>query len=195
MLFQGYLCYQETSKLPETSCKNSHARRARAFTVKGVAISRTPLSPNQWIPLASYFYLIFHLLLPCSGMLWDALLVFAERTATTSQGGRYLVTKPAFLLQLPGCQGVWLTARQAAFAFQCPRAQLAHGCGREGSLLQLLLATEHLIGLFTIPHKVLTAVMYFIVLPNENQGSGLGGQGSGLGGPLLLQSVWCRYRC
>lgn len=51
-----------------------------------------------------------------------------------SQWGLYLVTKPAFLLQLPGCKGFWLIARQALFAFQCPRTQLTHVCRSKRSL-------------------------------------------------------------
>lgn len=135
-----YLSYQETwlciSKLPETSCKDSHARRTWAFTVKGVATSHTPLSLNGWILLALYFYLIFHLLLLSPGMLWYALLVFGERIAMGSQWGLYLVTNPAFLLQFPGCKGFWLIARQAVFAFQGPWAQLTYICRSKRSLLK-----------------------------------------------------------
>lgn len=53
-----------------------------------------------------------------------------------SQEGLYSITKPAFLLQLPGCKGFWLVARQAVFAFQWPQAQLTHVCRSKGSFLK-----------------------------------------------------------
>lgn len=97
---------------------------ARAFTDMGVTINHTPLSLNQWILFALYFYLIFSFyccLLQCFDM-----FCFSLRTAIASQWGLYLVTKPTFLLQLPGCKGFWSTARQAVFAFLRLVAQLAH---------------------------------------------------------------------
>lgn len=60
------------------SCKHSHARRAWAFTAKGVAISHTTLSLNQGILLALYFYLLFHLLLFLLDC-FDMLCLFGER--------------------------------------------------------------------------------------------------------------------
>lgn len=110
-------------------------RSSEAFTVKGVAISHTFLSLYQWILLALYFYLILYLLVS-SERLWYALLVFEETTIMASQWGLYLVTKPAFLLQFPGCKGFWLIGRQAVLAFLGPQSQCTHVCRSKWSLLK-----------------------------------------------------------
>lgn len=58
-----------------------------------------------------------------SGMLWYALLSCEERATIASQTGLCVVTEPT-VLQVPGCKGFWLHAKQALFVFQHPLAQL-----------------------------------------------------------------------
>lgn len=49
---------------------------ARAFTDMGMTINHTPLSLNQWILFALYFYLIFLFQLLPSAMFWYVLFLF-----------------------------------------------------------------------------------------------------------------------